>query len=53
MREAARAAEALERRRRELDDQEVEALATRHAEVRRARRQMPTAAAPATVGTRH
>jgi hypothetical protein len=39
MHEAARAAEALERARRVLDDREVEALATRHAEARRARRQ--------------
>jgi hypothetical protein len=38
MREAAREAEALERARRALDDQEVEALATRHADERRAQR---------------
>jgi hypothetical protein len=41
--EAALASEALERIRRALDDQEVEALATRRAEARRARRQLSEA----------
>jgi hypothetical protein len=43
-REAALATEALERVRRALDDQEVEALATRRAEARRARMQASEAA---------
>jgi hypothetical protein len=45
MREAERATEVLDRTRRALDDDEVEALATRRAEARRARRQASEAAA--------
>jgi hypothetical protein len=51
--EAAIASAARERARRDLDDQEVEALATRHAEARRARRLVRTVATPATGDARH
>lgn len=44
MREAARLAEATDSARRELDAEEAESLATRHAEARRARRRASQAA---------